>query len=301
MCACVLACTKPLNSRWKDSAEKTPPDIMSNLIRFSTVGAFVVRRYSTRNAKAIQLLRKNDFFVLEMNKSPVNAFDKAFLVDFQNALEEVKSSTPSGVLVTSRLQSTFSAGIDFSELYQRTKEGVEDFWREVQSLWLNTYTFPYPVVAAVSGHCLAGGCILLSCCDYRIAARGNYKIGVPAARLGLVAPKWFLLSLSATMGQRQTELMASQALVMDPSQAHKLGLVDELCDVDELEETSIVAMQKFLQVDREAQTAMKLSLRGDLARYMQEHREEDIAKFVEWTTREKTQKILAKAYTKVQT
>ena len=271
---------------------------MAGYLRSRALDILLVRRYATTSSKIMQLFRMKGYSILEMNKAPVNAFDKAFLVDFQNALEEVKKASTRGLLITSGLQSTFSAGLDFSELYQRKSSDIEMFWSKCQSLWMDLYSFPLPVVAAINGHCLAGGCILLSCCDYRIATRGNYKIGLPAARLGLVAPKWFLLSLTAVMGQRQTELMASQAKVMDPSQAHQSGLVDELCDVEELEDKAISVLEKFSEVDGEAQTAMKLQLREDLLNSMKEQREEDLKKFVNWTLKERTQNILSRVYDK---
>lgn len=239
----------------------------------------------------IRLEETHGFPVLMLNRPPVNAFNKQFLVETQQALEYLEKNSSTGFILASTLPATFSAGIDFSEIYQREKRDVEAFWREMQMMWLMLYSYPRPIVAAINGHCLAGGCVLVSCADYRLAAAGVYDFCIPAARLGLTAPLWFLKALRSIVGQRCTELIVSRAENMQPERALNIGLVDELCEPRVLLERSVEVLKSFSKIDQETQTRMKLMLRQDLLQSVDMDSDRD--QFVEWTCREKTQNILA--------
>jgi enoyl-CoA hydratase/carnithine racemase len=67
------------------------------------------------------------------------------------------------------------------------------------------YAHPLPVIAAINGHAPAGGCLLSMSCDYRIISSGPFKIGLNETQLGIAAPLWFAETMSAIVGQRQTE------------------------------------------------------------------------------------------------
>ena len=221
----------------------------------------------------------------------MNALNRQFLVELQQALGYLEKNTSSGIILSSTLSATFSAGMDFSEMYQRQEKDVEAFWREMQMMWLKLYSYPRPIVAAINGHCLAGGCVLAASVDYRLAAAGTYDISIPAARLGLTAPLWFLKTLSSIIGQRHTEFIVSRGEIMHPERALDIGLVDELCEPRLLLERSVEILKSFSEVDQETQTRMKLMLRRDLLQGID--MESDVEQFVEWTCREKTQNILA--------
>lgn len=239
----------------------------------------------------IRLEEKHGFPVLMLNRPPVNAFNKTFLVELQQALGYLEKNSTTGFILSSTLPRTFSAGIDFSEIYQREKKDVESLWKEMQMMWLKLYSYPRPIVAAINGHCLAGGCVLVSSTDYRLAAAGEFDICVPAARLGLATPLWFLKVLSSIIGQRHTELIVSRAETMKPERAMSIGLVDELCEPSFLLERSVEVLKSFAEVDQETQSKMKLMLRQDLLQSVD--MKADMDQFVEWTCREQTQKMLA--------
>lgn len=135
-------------------------------------------------------------------------------------------------------------------------------------------------MAAINGHCLAGGTIIASSCDHRIAMEGDYRIGVTAAKVGVIAPKWFLKTLICLMGQRQTELALQQGRVFTPEEARKIGLVDEVCTSDLLQTRCAEALQPYLETFHEARSDMKLSLRDDLIKEFLQSRDEDMDKFV---------------------
>ena len=164
----------------------------------------------------------------------------------------------------------------------------------MQDLWLQLYSSRLPTIAAINGHCLAGGTIIATACDYRVAVEGNYSIGVTAAKIGVIAPPWFLKMLTYVMGQRNTELALQQGRVFTPREAIGVGLVDKVCSRDMIDEECWTALEPFLTVSAESRATMKLSLRADLIDNFLRSREEDMNNFVDFILKDSVQNNLGK-------
>lgn len=233
--------------------------------------------------------------VVTINKPPVNSFNISLTAELTSVLREVESCKETqGIIITSSLPKTFSAGLDLNDLYQKPKNHLDLFWNHVQSMWLQLYSSKLPTVAAINGHCLAGGTLLAAACDYRVAVDGDYGIGVTAAKIGVVAPPWFLKKLTHLMGQRQTELALQCGKVFTPRNAQAIGLIDEVCPLDNLEVNSVQAITPFLSVSQEARAVMKQSLRAELVSSFLETRDKDREDFVNFILRDSVQRNLQK-------
>ena len=230
-----------------------------------------------------------------LNKPPVNSFDSKFTDELVNALRSIEESKEVDALVLkSDCPNVFSSGLDLNDLFSQPRSHLELFWRRVQDLWLQLYSSKLPTVAAINGHCLAAGTILAGACDYRVAVDGDYGIGVTAAKIGLIAPPWFLKMLVYTMGQRKTELALQLGRVFTPKDAMTVGLVDKVCTKDSLDTECWKSVEPFLHVSAESRATMKLSLRGDLIESFLKSREEDLDFFVSFILRDSVQDNLSK-------
>ena len=230
---------------------------------------------------------------ISMNHPPVNSFDIPLVASLTSHLEELQTSGKiDGIIITSGVSRTFSAGLDLKELHGVTPEHLRKFWKLVQDLWLCLYSSRVPTVAAINGHCLAAGTIIAAACDHRVAAEGEYGVGVTAAKVGIIAPSWFLLMLTHLMGQRQTELALQQGLLFKPEEALKMGLVDRVCKGERLAEESLSALEPYLSVSPLSRATMKLSLRGELIDRFVRTRTEDMEKFVGFVLQDSVQKNL---------
>lgn len=230
-----------------------------------------------------------------LNRPPVNSFDIAFTDELTRALKEIeKSGEVDALILKSKNPNIFSSGLDLHDLLAQPRSHLELFWQHVQDLWLQLYSSRLPTVAAINGHCLAGGTILAAACDYRVAIEGNYGIGVTAAKIGVIAPPWFLKMLTHVMGQRNTELALQQGCVFTPREAITVGLVDKVCSRDMMDEECWTALEPFLTVSAESRATMKLSLRADLIDSFLRSREEDVDNFVNFILRDSVQNNLGK-------
>lgn len=231
---------------------------------------------------------------LSINRPPVNSFDVTLVSDFTATFKELANSREvQAVVVKSSLPTVFSAGIDFKELCGASQDDLRQLWAVIRDMWFQLYSSRVTTLAAISGHCLAGGTLIAAACDHRIAAQGDFKIGVSAAKLGLVPPHWFLKNLAHLMGQRATEHHLQQGRVFPPDQALEVGLVDEVCEPGDMEERCREALQSYLDVCHDSRAEIKLSLRRDVIESFHQLEEEDVENFVRFTLRESTQKRLA--------
>ena len=230
-----------------------------------------------------------------LNRPPVNSFNIAFTGELTRALKEIeKSEKVDALILKSKNPNIFSSGLDLHDLFAQPRSHLELFWQCVQDLWLQLYSSRLPTIAAINGHCLAGGTIIATACDYRVAVEGNYSIGVTAAKIGVIAPPWFLKMLTYVMGQRNTELALQQGRVFTPREAIGVGLVDKVCSRDMIDEECWTALEPFLTVSAESRATMKLSLRADLIDNFLRSREEDMNNFVDFILKDSVQNNLGK-------
>ena len=231
---------------------------------------------------------------LTINRPPVNSFDMELTSAFTAKLKElIDSKQVDAIVLESSLSKVFSAGLDFKELCGVSEDHLRWFWLAVRDMWFNLYTSPLPVVAAIGGHCLAGGILLATACDHRIAAQGEYKIGVTAAKIGLVPPHWFLKTLTHLMGPRATEQHLQCGRVFTSDEALGVGLVDEVCGPGDLREAVRRALGPYLEVCHYTRAKIKLSLRRELVESFHQSEDRDIEDFVRLTLRDSTQQYLA--------
>ena len=169
--------------------------------------------------------------VVRLAHGPVNALDLELLTNITSTFAELAAS-PHRAIVFTGAGRAFSAGVD---LWRAVNGGVDYLRRFVPALvetFETVFNIGKPVVAAVNGHAIAGGCILVSGCDHRIMSAG--RIGVTELLVGVPFPISALEILVHAVGaQRAREAVLSGA-TYDPETALRMGLVDEVVDADHL-------------------------------------------------------------------
>ena len=255
--------------------------------RLSTSSKLVDVEYVTQAA------RKKEYCVaiIRMNNPPVNVLSSSFIASMNDSMKEITNSRDKvhGVVITSSLSNNFSAGLELNELFNTDRTNLESYWSAFQGFWYSIYSSQLPIVSAINGHCLAGGVVIAVASDYRIAARGNYSIGIPAAKIGVVTPPWVQANIKEVIGHRNTELMLSQAKLFLPEEAFKLNLIDEVCDEDHLLSNACRSLIPFMEVLEEPRVHMKLSLRHQLLENFQSWREKDRDEFVNFVLKPSVQ------------
>ena len=124
--------------------------------------------------------------IIRLNRPPANALVGETIHALADLLESVKSDVR--VVVFMGEGRFFCSGLDLKALSTLSCEDERNLVIGLNRLFYNTYRLPIPTVAAVNGHCIAGGLVLALCCDYRVAASGDYLVGLTEVKAGVPYP-----------------------------------------------------------------------------------------------------------------
>ncbi|KAI5623088.1 enoyl-CoA delta isomerase 1, mitochondrial, partial [Silurus asotus] len=232
--------------------------------------------------------------VVKFQSSPVNSMSLDFLTELCISLEKLElDRSCRGVILTSALPKIFSAGLDITEMYGKNPEHYAEFWKSVQEIWLKVYGYSKIAIAAINGSSPAGGCLVSMACDYRIMADDpRYRIGLNEAQLGIVAPFWFKDTMVNTVGFRTTELSLQFGLMYSPSDALKIGLVDQVVPEEKVLSTATETITKWLAIPDHAREISKSMMRKPTVDRLLASRESDIKNFVNFISKDSIQKSL---------
>lgn len=86
------------------------------------------------------------------------------------------------------------------------------------------------------------------CCDYRVMASGNFRIGLNESQIGIVAPFWFVDLYCRTIGERHSERLLQLGAMISPEEALEIGMVDEVAEADRVVDAAVEALKPFLTV-----------------------------------------------------
>ena len=145
-------------------------------------------------------------------------------------LEKLKAAGRQPVLLSGAGDS-FSAGLNLKEVATLQGDAMLDFLRLLEECMVAFYLHPAPVVAAINGHAIAGGCVLALCCDWRVAVpHPAAKIGLNEVALGIHFPPRILSLVRRRLPSQHLEEVLLGAALHAPERALALGLVDEIAE-----------------------------------------------------------------------
>lgn len=208
----------------------------------------------------IEFETRDSVGVMRMVRGKGNSLNIEFTKLLTAALDEAEASDAKAVVLTGEGK-VFSAGVDLNALSSGGQAGIEEFLEALTTFLRRLATFSKPVVAAANGHAIAGGCIAVLACDYRIMARGTSRIGVTELLVGVPFPTWaFEIMRFGTPRAHLADLCYSGRTV-DPEEGLRLGLLDEVVDAELLLERAIEVAAQLGRVPHEAFATTKRQLR----------------------------------------
>ena len=148
---------------------------------------------------------------LRLNRPPVNALSPELIGVLLQAVEAAPEDGKRA-LVLSGLPGIFSAGLDVPALLKLDRPAMEVVWRNFYALMRALGSSPIPIAAAITGHAPAGGTVLALFCDWRVAAKGDWKIGLSEVQVGLPLPPVILSALRRLVGAHTAERLAVAGL-----------------------------------------------------------------------------------------
>jgi enoyl-CoA hydratase len=179
--------------------------------------------------------RKDAIAYVSVNRPKVlNALNHQTWTDLRSAFEEARDDAGvRGVILTGAGEKAFIAGADISELAHVTALEAERSSRFGQAVLNLIENLGKPVIAAINGFALGGGCETAMACTIRIAAE-NAKFGQPEVKLGLVPGGGGTQRLPRLVGKGRALQLILSAAIIDATEAHRIGLVNEVVPAAEL-------------------------------------------------------------------
>ena len=200
---------------------------------------------------------------LRLNRPPVNAFDRALLESLDAAMRQAVADDKGAVVVCGQ-QGLFSAGLDIRALLPLPPAEMRSFWRLLIDVQATIAQLPIPVIAALTGHCAAGGTVLALCCDYRIMAAGDWKIGLNEVQVGLFPGRLIHRAFARLVGPHRAGEMLARGALIGPDTALTVGLVDEVRPMDEVVTRAHAYAEELLNLPPRAFMRTRAMARADL-------------------------------------
>jgi enoyl-CoA hydratase len=206
-----------------------------------------------------------------MDKPRGNSIDEAFVDEMARATAELAmDEAVLGVLMASAHPKLFCPGLDLVTLLEYDRPAMERFMTAFADMALGLFALPRPVVAAISGHAVAGGCVLALTADHRILRRGA-QIGLNEVRVGVPLPWSVALLLRAAVPPQALSRVALFGSNFTDDDATGLGLVHELHDAEGFEAACLARLEEFAERDPRAVALTKTYLRAAPLAEMRAH------------------------------
>jgi enoyl-CoA hydratase/carnithine racemase len=194
----------------------------------------------------------------------------------------------------------FSGGLDLPSIIDLDRETMHRFVGQFEQVILQAFELPIPLVAALNGHAVAGGCILALQADVRIAVdRETLRIGLNEAQLGLGLPPAALEPLRFQVPAQSLARLALGGELVGPREALQLGLVHELAPEGELLQRALQKARAYASMPAAGVRQLKASLRRPVAAAIRSRTKDDAAGWLDTWFAPETQLVLRAAVAKL--
>ena len=178
----------------------------------------------------IDVTELDDVAVVTVDDGKANALSFELIAALIEILEK-RAATSKAIVLAGR-PGMFSAGLDLAVVRGGDKERFDALLDACTGLYAAMLRSPVPIVAACTGHAVAGGALLLLCCDYRFGLRGAYKIGFGEMAIGLPLPRFGSSVARARLSRRHFIRATVLAEMVEPDEAVDFGFLDSVVETD---------------------------------------------------------------------
>jgi enoyl-CoA hydratase len=221
----------------------------------------------------LEITHRGRVAVMTMRHGKANALDLEFCNEIVGRFEDLRSSAAEAVVLTGQGR-IFSAGVDLLRAADGGPDYLRVFLPVLNKAFETVFFFSKPVVAAVNGHAVAGGCVLACATDRRIMAREPGRIGVTELLVGLPFPAMAFEIMRFAAAPQYFEDIVFSGATYAPDAARERGLVDEVVDAG-LIERAVAAAEAlaslrpaaFALTKRQSRQAVQDRVQQDASRF----------------------------------
>lgn len=247
--------------------------------------------------EVIQLIKENGVATITLNRPPMNPLNSQIFRELIQAVDELQADASiKAVIITGAGNKAFAAGADITEMVNLTPVEAYSFCQGSRIALEKIQNLEKPVIAAINGLALGGGCELALACDFRLAA-DTAKFGQPEINLGIIPGAGGTQRLSRLIGAAKAKELILLGDIFDAAAAQSLGLVNKVVPADSLLEEAnklanklaakpavAMAMAKSAintGVNLDIASALTLEIQSFITAFASEDRKEGMGAFME--------------------
>lgn len=212
----------------------------------------------------LKTAEQEGIFTIIINRpASLNALNSQFFIDFNRLLDQIENRPALRVVIISGEGKAFIAGADIAEMAGMDQAAARQFSRTGQQTFQRLENLPIPVIAAVNGFALGGGCELALACDICLAS-SNAKFAQPEVSLGLTPGYAGSQRLPRLVGATNALHMLLTGEMINAADALRIGLVQKVCEPEHLLEEARALAQKIASRGPQAVRKVKALVRRGL-------------------------------------
>jgi enoyl-CoA hydratase len=223
--------------------------------------------------------------VIRFAHGKVSALDTELCLALAREIAAIAVSDATALVVTGT-GSAFSAGVDLFAFLAGGDDYAQRFLPAMDAFFRGLVTFPKPLVAAVNGHAIAGGCIIAGAADHRLMADGSGRIGLPELVVGVPFPALPFEIMAARLTPHVFRDLVFSGRVVQPHEAVGLGLIDEVVAPNTLIERAVEHADRLSRIPPITFALTKRALAGHILERVERAAANDAAAAVVWQTPE---------------
>ncbi|AEB10650.1 enoyl-CoA hydratase/isomerase family protein [Desulfobacca acetoxidans] len=230
-----------------------------------------------------------------MQRGKVNALNELMVGELQQAFQDLKADSSVKAVILTGSGKFFSFGFDIPEFISYPRNAFEAYIQRFSRFCNDLFLFPKPLVVALNGHTIAGGCVLAIAGDARIMVSGKAKISLNEITFGSTVFPSIMAQLQYWVGSRQAQAMLFSGEMYSAEAALAMGLVDQVVEEADIIPVSRLEAMELAEQDTTAFASLKKLLRRPHVEAMQPYEAASIQEFLDiWyspATREKLKQI----------
>ncbi len=225
--------------------------------------------------------KDGEIATVTLSRGKVNALNEPMVEELTKSFEDLAIDNEVKSIIFTGSGKFFSFGFDVPEFLRYSKSDFISYLEKFTNLYTNIFQFPKPVIAALNGHTIAGGCMLATACDFRLMVTGKAKISLNEITFGSTVLAGSVEMLKYCVGSRNSQSILYSGAMYSAEEACQLGLVDQVSSEDALTVDARKVALELAQKDSLAFRGIKHLLRKPAAEQMIKREKHAILEFVD--------------------